>query len=81
MLAKGPQPEDDNDDVGDNGVEDVEDVGDVEDDDVDNDCDNVHDNLDGNLDDAHQCRFTSWCKRLLDSPIPDDLRLTSSTQG
>ena len=78
MLAKGPQPGDDNDDVGDNGVDDVDDV---EDNDVDNGCDNFHDNLDGDLDDAHQCRFTSWCKRLLDSPIPDDLRLTSSTQG
>ena len=74
MLAKGPQPEDDNDDVGDN---DVDDVGDVE----DNDVDNFYDDLDGDLDDAHQCRFTSGCKRLLDSPIPDDLPLTSSTQG
>ena len=76
MLAKGPQPEDDNDDVGDD---------DVEDDDVDDGCDNFQDDLesrlDGDLDDVHQCRFTSWCKRLLDSPIPDGLRLTSSTQG
>ena len=73
MLAKGPQPEDDNDDVGDNDVDDA--------DDVDNGCDNFYDDLDGDLDDAHQCRFTSWCQRLLDSPIPDDLPLTSSTQG
>ena len=78
MLAKGPQPEDDNDDVGDN---DVDDVDDVEDNDVDNGCDNFHDDLDDNLDVAHQCRFTSWCQRLLDSPIPDDLRLTSSNHG
>ena len=66
MLAKGPQPGNDNDYCDDN-------IGNTDD---------SNDNVD---DDANQCWFTSRCKSLLDSPIPDDddiaARLTIRTHG
>ena len=67
MLAKGPQPGNDND---------------YYDDDIGN-TDDSNDNFD-DVDDANQRWFTSRCKRLLDSPIPDDdiaARLTIRTHG